>query len=594
MSSCIKNPEADEGQSAASRPPPKIRASKAGRWRALALILVHVAIAAHLLHWSTTGSTLSPLEPSESMEFSTRGIVNAGLIFFALTIVSTLILGRWFCGWACHVVALQDFCRWLMMKVGIRPRLVNLGILRSVPWLAFTYMFLMPIAHRLLAGAEAPSPTLHLYTEDFWRTFPSIPVAIATFAVCGFVVVYFLGAKGFCTYGCPYGAIFGVVDQVAPVRIRVTDACEGCGHCTAVCSSNVKVHQEVRDYKMVVDPGCMKCLDCVSVCPKDALYVGFGAPALVAAQRTPVKPQPGGATLRWALTAAFTAATFTALSAFNGEVAAYVNPPDWRLIATLTIFSLLVMFVFKGKARAKSEYSLVEEFLLGAAFLAALLAFRGLHGLVPLLFALGLAVLFAWALVQAVRMLARSDVSLQRVALKKNGAWRASGVLFAAVMLLVLSGFVIAAREQMELRREGRVSFARMVFDQGVANARVGSIEAAIRAFRRALEFNPDSIEARENLAGMLCQSGRLSEGIEQFELALALNPNDPDTHALCAQALWANREGERALTHMREALRLAPDRTDLRLSLAELLAALGRTAEAALLREHVTPPPGR
>ena len=27
---------------------------------------------------------------------------------------------------------------------------------------------------------------------------------------------------------------------------------------------------------MVVDPGCMKCMDCVSVCPKDALYFGFG------------------------------------------------------------------------------------------------------------------------------------------------------------------------------------------------------------------------------------------------------------------------------------------------------------------------------
>ena len=27
---------------------------------------------------------------------------------------------------------------------------------------------------------------------------------------------------------------------------------------------------------MVVDPGCMKCMDCVSVCPNDALYFGFG------------------------------------------------------------------------------------------------------------------------------------------------------------------------------------------------------------------------------------------------------------------------------------------------------------------------------
>ena len=33
---------------------------------------------------------------------------------------------------------------------------------------------------------------------------------------------------------------------------------------------------------MVVDPGCMKCMDCVSVCPNDALYFGFGKPTLMA------------------------------------------------------------------------------------------------------------------------------------------------------------------------------------------------------------------------------------------------------------------------------------------------------------------------
>src|SRR5207244_4171 len=85
-----------------------------------------------------------------------------------------------------------------------------------------------------------------------------------------FMTVYFLGNKGFCTYACPYGGVFGLVDKVAPGRIRVTDACEECGHCTAVCTSNVIVHAEVKKYGMVVDPGCMKCMDCVSVCPNDA------------------------------------------------------------------------------------------------------------------------------------------------------------------------------------------------------------------------------------------------------------------------------------------------------------------------------------
>ncbi len=212
-----------------------IRPSKSGRRRAVVLILVHAVVAVHIGLWLAMGSTMTPLEPSESMEFSKRGIVNAGLIFFALTIVSTLFLGRWFCGWACHLVALQDLCRWMLSKVKLKPKPARIGILAAVPLIAFMYMFIVPIVFRLLAGDSFAihQDDIHLTTATFWATFPSWIPASLTFLFCGFVIIYLMGAKGFCTYGCPYGAIFGITDQLAVGSIRVTDACQGCGHCTA-------------------------------------------------------------------------------------------------------------------------------------------------------------------------------------------------------------------------------------------------------------------------------------------------------------------------------------------------------------------------
>ena len=118
-------------------------------------------------------------------------------------------------------------------------------------------------------------------TTNFWQTFPSVAVAIPFLFICGFMTVYFLGQKGFCTYACPYGGFFGLADKFSPGKIRVTDACNQCGHCTATCTSNVLVHAEVKQYGMVVDPGCMKCMDCISVCPNDALYFGFGKPTIL-------------------------------------------------------------------------------------------------------------------------------------------------------------------------------------------------------------------------------------------------------------------------------------------------------------------------
>ena len=270
------------------------RRSKSTRWRAGVLVLVHVLFAIHIAHWMSTGRTMTPLEPSEAMEFAKHSVVNAGLVFFALTILSTLILGRWFCGWACHVVALQDLSRALLLKVGIRPRPMRSRWMMWMPLVAALYMFVWPLVFRLWIGDETiVEANVELTKEGFWDTFTSSWLTAAvTFFVAGFVAVYFLGAKGFCTYACPYGAFFGLADRVSPGRIRVTDACVGCGHCSLTCTSNVDVSTEVHDYGMVVDPGCMKCMDCVSVCPENALYFGLGKPAVFAKPRQEKRPAP--------------------------------------------------------------------------------------------------------------------------------------------------------------------------------------------------------------------------------------------------------------------------------------------------------------
>jgi len=102
---------------------------------------VHLLIGLHLLHWAFTGTSISPVEPSESMYTLENGQVNAGFIFFIVAILSTAILGRWFCGWACHMVALQDLCGWMMRKLGIQPRPFRSRLLGWVPYLLAFYMF---------------------------------------------------------------------------------------------------------------------------------------------------------------------------------------------------------------------------------------------------------------------------------------------------------------------------------------------------------------------------------------------------------------------------------------------------------------------
>ena len=414
--------------------------SRTGRWRALSLVLVHILIAAHIAYWAWRGSTLSPLEPSEAGHSIRDGAINAGAVFLVALIGSTLIFGRLFCGWACHLVAYQDLTRWLLLKVGVRPRPLRSRLLLFVPLFAAYWLYGKPLVDRWLAGAPAPGLSWRLTTEHFWTTFPGWTISILTFLVCGFGIVYVLGAKGFCAYGCPYGGLFGIADRFAPGRVRVTDACDGSGQCTANCSSNVNVAREVREHGMVVDPGCLKCLDCVSVCPNDALYFGFT-----------VKATAPRARFR---RLAFLYAPQTILALLLGIGCAVLFRRSWGagVLAALgvTIGAAAWQLVAPpgrraGRPSERPGCTLAEELFLAGVFVVAFATFFRAYRMVPLLMAIALAVIAASLALVTLRLLYAPRVRLQNLVLKADGRWRPAAWGLIVVALLGAAGLAHGA-----------------------------------------------------------------------------------------------------------------------------------------------------
>ena len=76
----------------------RVAVSNTARWRAVSLIALYLFMIAHIVHWRLMGTTVSPIEPSESMYTLQNGAINAGFIFFILAILSTLVFGRFVCG----------------------------------------------------------------------------------------------------------------------------------------------------------------------------------------------------------------------------------------------------------------------------------------------------------------------------------------------------------------------------------------------------------------------------------------------------------------------------------------------------------------
>jgi polyferredoxin/Flp pilus assembly protein TadD len=583
------------------QPASPIRPSRSTRRRAAVLIAVHVAAAAHIAHWLRSGRTVTPVEPSEAAAFSNAGIVNAGLIFFLATIALTAVFGRFFCGWGCHLVALQDLSRGLLHKLGRRPIALRSRLLAWVPMIAFVSAFLWPAFERWRHTGSLAATHTELTTTEFWATFPGWVVGAVTFVVCGFLAIYFLGAKGFCTYACPYGAIFGVAEKLAPMRIRVTDACAGCGHCTAVCTSNVRVHEEVRDFGMVVDSGCMKCLDCVSVCPNDALYYGRGPiPALT-------KRRASGRTMK-------------------------KSPLPWA-----------------------------EEGVLAVSFAAAYFTFHGLYGYVPFLLGLGLSGVLAALVLLAWQLLTRPNVTFKSWAMKRAGRLRRPGRVYLAAMAVVaalwahsavvrtlaargertvvwaagLQGAVFdltaprrelpaTARERIERGADayagaGRIGLldtvgatprlailryllgddeaagrlAEHALERGELAGRMhqllgrlaferGDAKTAAWRFERAVEADPYDRRPHASLGIVLARSGDLARARQVFETAVETFGESADLDYSLGLVEAYDGRLEAAAGYFARALELEPGRLAARENLAGTLAALGRLEESA------------
>lgn len=522
--------------SGGASPERTIRKSRSGPRRAIVLGLVHVAIAIHITQWWLGGRTVSPVEPSESMQTLETGAVNAGFIFFAVAILSTLIFGRFFCGWGCHIVALQDLCGWMLKKVNVRPRPFRSRLLVYVPLVFALYMFVWPTFRREVAaplaakwwpeaatwlGPVGAFPGFHndLLVEDFWATFPPIAVAIPFFLVCGFACVYFLGAKGFCTYGCPYGGFFAPADMVSPGRIIVDhDKCEGCGHCTAVCTSNVRVHEEIRDFGMVVDPGCMKCLDCVSVCPNDALRFGFGAPPVMKSRK-------------------------------RGRADTRAARPR--------------------RPKRTFDLSWTEELVIAAVFAGAFFAWRGLYDVIPMLMAIGVAGCVAYIAWKTWRMLRDSNLRLHNFQLKLRGKLRPAGAVFLLVALATIAataqGGYVQWAERKASHYDGLVTAPADVVLSGraalVPASDKAAAEDAIRWYRRASSF-------RMGGYGM----ATTSETLFRMAWLLAVTGDYAEAEAIMRRALRQGESTEQGVVH-----------------LSNLIAAQGRMEEAErVVREWI------
>jgi tetratricopeptide (TPR) repeat protein/ferredoxin len=536
-------------------------------------------IVAHVLHWWCTGRSVGRFVLSDTMRTLELGEINPGVLLFAAALLSTALLGRFMCGWFCHVGALQDLSAWLLRKARIRPHLFRSRLLGYVPLALALYMFVWPTIKREIAaplletvwpGISAalgvtpfPGWSVHLTTTNLWEGLPGLAVAIPFLIICGFATVYFLGARGLCRYACPYGGFLLPAEQLAIGRIVVDPRrCDQCGLCTATCTAGVRVHDQVREHGSVLDRNCIRSFDCVRSCPRGALSFSIATPA-----------------------------------AFAG-----------------------------GPARRDSDLTLREELLCLAVFAGSFVVLRGLYDAIPLLMAAPLAVIAAYLTWKLIRLFRDPHVRLGGLQLRLHGRISNAGRLFLGAMvmvavLLVHSAAVrvltsaaaridnrvqvtyddaLAGRASHDIRRDARAALSLYRLASSIGEGGIGllrSPEISMRiAWLHLVLGDPDAAERvllgllaspRRNdalaveTARLLITRDRHDDAVALLTRLLADNPAWPHSRDLLADLLLRRGEASAAESLYREALARRPADPRARAGLGRVMLQTGRTGDA-------------
>ncbi len=483
-----------------------------GKWRTATLVGVHLLFIAHFIHWKLRGRTLAPLEFNEVLYTIHQGIVTAGFIFMALVMVATLFFGRFFCSWGCHILALQDACGWMMDKLRIPRTSIRSRTLVWIPFVVMGYLFIWPQILALFHGLDPAS--LHVVeasaaggwssfsTDNLWRNLPPPGIAVLTFFICGFLIVYLLGSRGFCFQACPYGALFSIADQFAPGRIALNVAkdCTSCGLCTKACTSDILVHKELAQHGMVTNPRCLKDLDCIAACPEDAITYGFR------------------------------------------------KPPLFRKGHPL------------GTYAGRYSFSLGEDILLAVTFIVTLFIFRGLYDAVAFLMAVGLSVCTAYLALMGIRLWKRKSMKVRGLVLRSDGRLHTAGVAYG-VVVLALVAFTFHSGFVQFLTWQGRSAFKELA---GAPAGKIdrAELDESIAYYEKALHYGLVApIDRRKELANLYLLAGQAPKAIVLLEGIVEQDPEHVEARYRLGELAMAAGDRKRALEHWSKTLELGKPR---------------------------------
>ena len=225
--------------------------------------------------------TMNFFSPYVIVDSAMNGIVNGSLIIFVLMFISSLFLGRVWCGWLCPSGGMQEIVEPINQKRVNGPKIDWIKLLIWIPWVSIIIWLTVN------AGGYS-SVDLFYHTENGVSVAgsPDRPIFIA-------YIIYYLVIALFLWLAITFGKRAGchTICWMAPfmmsgrwIRNRfgwaslrlIANAsnCADCKLCSRNCPMSLNVNAMVEQEQME-NPECILCGTCVDNCSKQAIQFSF-------------------------------------------------------------------------------------------------------------------------------------------------------------------------------------------------------------------------------------------------------------------------------------------------------------------------------
>ena len=221
--------------------------------------------------------TIYYFSPVLVLEGAAKGAVNGSLILFALLFLSSLFLGRGWCGWACPGGGLGEACSLAWNKPAPGGKWNLIKYLIWAPWLG-TIVFLAVRA----GGYTSWEPFRGTYHGISLHD-PASYIVYFSFVALIAILAWYPGRRGFCHYVC-WMAPFMVLGEALRRKVgwpglhleADPDRCTRCGTCADNCPMSLDVPALVGSGSMR-DSECILCGTCVDNCGQGTIRFAWQA-----------------------------------------------------------------------------------------------------------------------------------------------------------------------------------------------------------------------------------------------------------------------------------------------------------------------------